>query len=85
MIDVVDDLLRRLSKTNKTGVHNPCRICTSPSVASDLCDKCIIDELKMELGEEQATTLSGIMIKLRMCHEGLDRIDENLKRMKGDL
>ena len=81
-MNTLDNLLRRLTKTSKDGASQPCRICNNPTEATDLCDKCIKDELMSCETKENVEVLFTSMIELRECNKKLDFIEARLGEMK---
>ena len=81
----VDSLLKRLVKTEEKSYKSQCRVCDSPSVASDLCDKCIKRELVELLGESSAEFFFNTMTRIRECHQILDSIDSRIKKQEDKL
>ena len=84
-MDTLENLLKRVVKTNKGDVHNPCRICNMPSEATDLCDSCIKEEIEICCDGESGEFLFNAMLKLRECNKKLDKMEEGLNRIESKL
>ena len=81
-MNTLENLLKRLVESGSEGASQPCRICNNPTVATDLCDSCIKDELLACDTGEDVESLFDMMVLLRGCNEKLDGIEANIKEIK---